>query len=513
MRPSYQGHEEGDVPRLPRALPDQKAMPLEELQKMLRGERSIQQHKIRGLTSTEHSIALERTPGTFFSESRPRNVTNRAIGQPPPGLFSPQRREPSFKAPDVDDLSASLGLPGMKNRIPTDDSPASSHKSRLSEGNPEDLFGKLIGRALDKPLTADALAYYMNGKSIPDAPQGGVQGFPRYGSNMRAEDREDGEGQVMKVVRPPPGLGGGPARMIPVEERTAVAPEPQYVPTGPAAFDQGPPRRFSDLSAVGHDPQYFDHARHPSSRRLYRSRAHTRTKRTDQGPEPSHADIYPDDAVPNYMPRRPSYQQEPAGYFGTYIPPPREFQVQDPVSWPTPAEVYTQKQQPESPPRRSVFAQSTAATLGAYAQEQIKGAHAQEQGQTPLHRIFEQYNAIYPPQARTPTPPFDLFADHRRPSTADMNEGDADMEALLNDIPKFFNAEIPDVPDLSCDNRPLTPSQEDGKRYGLHFNGIGLGDPWMCPEAKEGDPFRLRPRNHEGWGGWEWAFKKGWGDE
>jgi hypothetical protein len=94
-----------------------------------------------------------------------------------------------------------------------------------------------------------------------------------------------------------------------------------------------------------------------------------------------------------------------------------------------------------------------------------------------------------------------------------MNEGDADMEALLNDIPKFFNAEIPDVPDLSCDNRPLTPSQEDGKRYGLHFNGIGLGDPWMCPEAKEGDPFRLRPRNHEGWGGWEWAFKKGWGDE
>jgi hypothetical protein len=46
MRPSYQGHEEGDVPRLPRALPDQKAMPLEELQKMLRGERSIQQHKI-----------------------------------------------------------------------------------------------------------------------------------------------------------------------------------------------------------------------------------------------------------------------------------------------------------------------------------------------------------------------------------------------------------------------------------------------------------------------------------
>jgi hypothetical protein len=436
-----------------------------------------------------------------------------AIGQPLSGLFSPQRHEPSFKAPEVDDLSASLGLPGMKTRIPTDDLPASSHKSQLSEGNPEDLFGKLIGRALDKPLTADALAYYMNGKSIPDAPQGGLQSFPRYGSNMRAEDREDSEGPAMKVVRPPPGLGGGPARMIPVEERTAVALEPQYVPTGPAAFDQGPPRRFSDLSAVGHAPQYFGHARRPSSRRHYRPRAHTRTKRTDQGPEPSHADIYPDDAVPGYMHRRPSYQQEPAGYFGTYIPPPREFQVQDPVSWPTPAEVYTQEQQPESPPRRSVFAQSTAAISGAYSQEQVQGAHAQEQGQTPLHRIFAQYNAIYPPHARTPTPPFDLFADQRRPSTVDMNDGDADMEALLNDIPKFFNAEIPVVSDLSYDNRPLTPSQDDGKRYGLHFNGIGLGDPWMCPEAKEGDPFRVRPRNHEGWGGWEWAFKKGWGDE
>jgi hypothetical protein len=46
MRPVYQGLEKGSVPRLPRALPDQKNMPLEELQKMLQGKRSTQQYQL-----------------------------------------------------------------------------------------------------------------------------------------------------------------------------------------------------------------------------------------------------------------------------------------------------------------------------------------------------------------------------------------------------------------------------------------------------------------------------------
>jgi hypothetical protein len=43
--------------------------------------------------------------------------------------------------------------------------------------------------------------------------------------------------------------------------------------------------------------------------------------------------------------------------------------------------------------------------------------------------------------------------------------------------------------------------------------GLAVGDAWNAPAAVEGAPFRVRPRDHEGWGGWEWAIQEGWGDE
>lgn len=80
---------------------------------------------------------------------------------------------------------------------------------------------------------------------------------------------------------------------------------------------------------------------------------------------------------------------------------------------------------------------------------------------------------------------------------------------------------------LSPDRRPLTPSQETGARYGIEIGGLGvsalgtsdrtgwLPGPWNAPgQGHQGqDHFRVRPREHPGWGGWEWAMEKGWGDD
>ncbi|KAL1593350.1 hypothetical protein SLS60_010958 [Paraconiothyrium brasiliense] len=76
---------------------------------------------------------------------------------------------------------------------------------------------------------------------------------------------------------------------------------------------------------------------------------------------------------------------------------------------------------------------------------------------------------------------------------------------------------------LTPDNRPLTPKQEAGTCYSIEIGGLGvstlgtsdrtrwLPSPWN-PTARQQD-FRVRPRDHEGWGGWEWAMKKGWGND
>ncbi|KAF2686844.1 hypothetical protein K458DRAFT_402390 [Lentithecium fluviatile CBS 122367] len=88
---------------------------------------------------------------------------------------------------------------------------------------------------------------------------------------------------------------------------------------------------------------------------------------------------------------------------------------------------------------------------------------------------------------------------------------------------------------LLSDQRSLTPGQEDGSRYGLRFYGIGYSDAWDAPPATQGQhqrtveapamsqgsggswdtpmSFRIRPRDHPGWGGWNWAAQTQWFDE
>jgi hypothetical protein len=103
----------------------------------------------------------------------------------------------------------------------------------------------------------------------------------------------------------------------------------------------------------------------------------------------------------------------------------------------------------------------------------------------------------------------------------DLSAADPDVHTLLEEMPApSVNTMIHfGALDLVGDNRSLTPDQENGKRYGMQYNGLGIGDDWqLAPVARSGsyenvEAFRVRPRNHEGWGGWEWAVRRGWADE
>ncbi|KAF1945969.1 hypothetical protein EJ02DRAFT_462930 [Clathrospora elynae] len=491
-RPIYHDPREAKVGRVPRGLPYQSDIPLDALQNMLKG----------------HHIALAQgRPSTEFQDAPPITTSDSSMPHYQPFIFS--RPEPNFSAVDVDELSASFGLPGMK-KVTADQSPARSHKSRTSrtsQGPSEGLFGKLIGRALDKPLTANALAQYLHGdKNVSSdgtvtAPHGALRGFQDdYSGILPSEDREDV--QTMKIVGPPPGFSGVTPRMIPAEERISVTPaimDPQYVPTGPAAY--GHARRRSNLQSF--NPAQHN-ARHPFDRR--RPRAYTRVKRTDQGPEPSHADIYPDDA--NWMSSRRPYRSESLGTFHqTYMPqrpPQQEFHVEDIVSWPTPAEGYIQK--PDSPPPQDMF-KNDAPFGGIYVPEGYQASTFS------TGHMYEQYAAqtrMYTFKPATPPSPLNIFKNHEFPTEEDLNEADDEVVAIVDELPMQLDSISSD---LRCDERSLTPDQLTGTRYGMRYYGIALGDSWQCPGIQEVNPFRVRPRDHEGWGGWEWALKSGWGDE
>jgi hypothetical protein len=399
------------------------------------------------------------------------------------------RSESNFTVPDVDELSASLGLPGAK-KIPTvQESPARSHTSVGSQQKipSGDFYSKLLTRAQGTPLTADSLAHMLRSRSesseetvrAPRAPQ---DPFVEHGSPAHEL------GQTVKVVRAPPGFGNQRPRMVAVEEE-------QMMPSSPSSMLPNFQQMSSNTSSMllnlqqTAQPSYLQHHRpsigqssapfqqqHPHrSSNGRRPRGYTRPKRTDQGPEPSAADIYPDDA--HWTPSEPIRQ-----YFAPLpYPPPQQQHQQQPrlqeqsaTSWPTPAEVYMQNSQPPAV------------------------AHSRQ---------------------KFPAQPFNVFEGHVAPSEADKSASDEEVCTLLDQLPDptidtllHFGAM-----DLLAEERPLTPLQTTGSRYGLQFNGIGLGDPWKpaVAPARHGwdnsEPFRVRPRDHEGWGGWVWGMRKGWG--
>ncbi|KAF7680732.1 hypothetical protein GT037_002383 [Alternaria burnsii] len=479
MRPNYQGYEEVNAVRMPRKLPNQKDMPLNSLQEMLR----------------YHHLALNQDqPSADFRSNFSEESSNFAMAYAANSPFFTRRHRSDSNAPGVDELSAGLGLPSIQKRVTNVDSPTRSHKSRGSEVLPQDLF-----------------AQYMDGKSVLlDDVVNTPRGLKGDGRDMYSVERAGVERQPTRLVSPPPGFTGERPRRVFAEEHSSVNPVAtespvRQTPTGPAGLRQL--RRISDLNSVNH-AQYHGHIRGPS--RHYRPRALPRVKRTDQGPEPSDADIYPDDA--NFIPRRPPYQPESAGSLPSYImdmPSTRQVHAEDIMVWPTPAEVYRQKL--GSSPRRSVFARNAPLTQnGAPEHWSPPAASSMSQYMLQFGEPSHPLALRFSPPAPSPSPPFDIFAGHYPPTYADIHEIDAEMECLLAILPDIFDLDLPELP---CDERPLTPGQTDGSRYGMQFHGIGLGDRWNCPSVREGEPFRVRPRDHDGWGGWQWAIDKGWGNE
>lgn len=375
--------------------------------------------------------------------------------------------EPDRNLVDIDELSSGLGLPSAKKDSRTEESSARTHATRPTQGGPNALCGKLIDRALNKPLTASALAHYMKNQS--ESSEETVKASQdQHGPFQEHRTPKNEQPPALKVVLAPPGFGVQQPRMVTVED--------EQIPTAPTTMQQ----KIAQVAPSGYFHQYPSldqavpsnphHIRHPSSRK--RPRGYTRTKRTDQGPEPSAADIYPDDAhfTPNLQPFRQNYFSPP-----TYIPSPPVVQPEDPISWPTPAEVYTNEPKAPIP--------------------------------TPAHatQLFRPREVI-----ASPTP-------------QDRSAADRDVHSLLHDLPEpsintliTFNSF-----DLVGDDRSLSPDQRSGKRYGLIGGGIALGDNWAPPRKQEwgqsgrymNEPFRVRPRDHEGWGGWAWVIGKGWGEE
>ncbi|KAF2628483.1 hypothetical protein BU25DRAFT_490607 [Macroventuria anomochaeta] len=358
----------------------------------------------------------------------------------PPFTFPEPQPQPDYVAVDINELSAGLGLPAMKVDPNDEASPAASHKSRLSQAHPGALYGKLIGWALDKPLTAKGLADFLQNQDLhtPSEPPASTSVSPT---------RTVVHGNT-ETTRAEPEVKSTQEGDVPNSHRVAIpAPtETITIPRGPSAFQHQ--RRRSSASSAS----YRHHMRIPSNRRY--PRRTSRAKRMDQGPMPSAADIYPDDA--HWTPSAPIY--EGLDYMAYNDQPAEQPQVivDNVFNWPPPAQVY----KPEL-----------------------------------------------------------------APTVADIDAADIDVLALMNELPEPSLDTLAKLDssrdlrsatafDLPCDERALTPAQLDGSRYGMRFYGIGYGDQWDLPKMGylgETEPFRVRPMDHAGWGGWEWALRKGWG--
>ena len=398
------------------------------------------------LTSAEHpdvqEIRAPQTPAldpTKTSETVADTVAATASSLPLFTFPTPQS-QPEYAPVDINELSAGLGLPALKTDAADDASTATSHKSRLSQAHPGALYGKLIGWALEKPLTARGLAEYLHSQDTwtPVEPSA-----PTSVSPTNAYVHRDIEAARPKPREEQPPEEHAPAALrIPVSAPT----EDISVPKGPSAH-QHQHRRSSASSA-----SFRHHTRMPSNRRY--PRRTSRAKRIDQGPMPSAADIYPDDA--NWTPSAPIY--EGLDYVSHHQPPiveqPR-IVVENVFDWPPPAQVY---------------------------------------------------------------------APEPAPTTADICAADHDVLALMNELPEPTLCTLAALGnshdlrkttafELPCDERALTPAQIDGSRYGIRFHGLAYGDQWELPKVGdfgESEAFRVRPRDHDGWGGLEWALKQGW---
>ncbi|KAF2250767.1 hypothetical protein BU26DRAFT_269796 [Trematosphaeria pertusa] len=322
-----------------------------------------------------------------------------------------------------------------------------------------------------------------------------------------------------------------------------------------------------------------------------------RTKRMDQGPLPSSADIYPDDASPPAAPLPRAGMLYENAYLGRELEQDQQedaLRVEDHAEWPTPAEVFKadrpagsarmRQKAPTQPtpvrqaaPAQPAPTRQVAPTQLAPMRQAAPAHHAPMQlpmrqvvptqpapirqaapaHHAPMlqtapayHALMRQVAPTQPDLMRQAAPAYHALMRQVAPTQHAPMRQDALMqpaatrqdmpirpgpetyalggqEPISGEAPSSYNPSparnpSPSISDLVnagrtdelvCDRRSLTPGQKDGTRYGVMLNGIGMGHSWAPPAASESEPFRVRPRNHEGWGSWEWAIRTGWADE
>ncbi|KAH8722558.1 hypothetical protein GQ44DRAFT_711663 [Phaeosphaeriaceae sp. PMI808] len=258
---------------------------------------------------------------------------------------------------------------------------------------------------------------------------------PRIGEFMPGQDL----GPALRATRPTLGFGSQASRIARAKGEYMYA-GPSTAQTNPFSSAPYDTFQYQRLGSGQPSTTYPYQERRPSNRS--RPRGQMRKKRTDQGPEPSVADIYPDDA--HWAPTQPIHR----GYFAPPPPVPLRPQpilyAERPAQWPTPAEVYTQGRQL---PR-----------------------------QAPVAQVFN------------------IFEGHYAPTEEDISDADGDVVALIDQLPN------PSVHTLMCfsqasltpDARPLTPEQEIGERYGLTCQGAGSGEAWSPPAVPGTELFSAR---------------------
>ena len=363
-----------------------------------------------------------------FEHAVPSNTMNKATNQPPQMIVHPKISGLKFSAIDISELNNSLGL--SSPNLPPDVLPTHSQTSRAVPSLPE-AYGNLIGRALDKPLTADELAGYL--KSNATVSSNETTAAPGFSLGITTSSNLPGQeiGYGSKLLWPPPGLGHHNPRETLDEDAflgLAFTLQSRHIPTGPRASSI--PQNIYQYEATNPVRQCTNP---PLSRR--RQRAIARTKRLDQGPEPSVADIYPDDAnwVPSHRPFDARDRLDIRPSLAPQISAPRDLQVENDIDWPTPAEV----------------------------------SHRAIVGEPPISKPLVSFN---------------LFENHVPPTAADMNAFDADVIFVVDNIStEMMNTWFDLEPMSSESGQALKPLLRVNK-YGLEFYGVGLGDSWNPPK-------------------------------
>lgn len=386
---------------------------------------------------------------TFGPRVSERTVSYAAHG----GLEFPPPAQPRIVVPSINKLTETLGLAGSVT--PIIDAPVPNYRDygpRVSNSLSNAQTGKLLNRALNTALTADDVAHYVSNRSESSG-ETVIPSRPIHDSSA-GESSTAREGEyATKVVHAPPGFANEGSRVITVEQQV---PSP---PTKMPAVAEGyfnKTRQVFGRSTLGSRRESEPFIRgYP--------RRYTQTRRGDQGPEPSLADIYPEDV--------------------NWAPPPTTRQDVPTI--------------PSEKPQLTEFNLLTRGTQPWY---------------DPGEEVHQEPTTIIPiaPAAQRSR----ILESHAQRAKEDFKAADQNVVALLDLLPGLSATTQHDA--MAPDNRPLTPRQEDGKRYGLRYHGVGIQNAWDFPPIANGQswtnpgPFRVRPMDHAGWGGQEWAQQMGW---